>query len=550
MSELHTSGYDRELSELLAGLLEDNLSDEQFERLDERLRHEPAARQRYLDYIEIHDELPEMVVSLSNDDALEEPAGLTPVSRPEGERRESSRTRSYRAAFWSGSAIAALLLMGVLLNWTPGFRDDVPPHVRVSTSQVHFANLAQARFFGELTPSIRSAPILDRDYVLQAGMVELAFPKGATAIIEAPAVFRVKSDEHLALHVGNCSVHAPEGAEGFHVETPATCVVDRGTRFSVSVSETNATEVQVIEGAADVYRRTGEATRPSEKNFQARLLRNEAHRYSYAAEAPGEVIPFNSASYQYALPDRVVSYTATEKEGQGARDLVSVTVQRGGRQIELPVGELVPAKLTWFKAPSGMGNFAGEEQLPRFRRDSASDRSLITGAINPGGSVDPLQSSPILSGEAGTPGMAIRFDQPVINGPGPDVVFFELQGPVNPTTGDRFHVSPLEFRQGLKSHTIESFDLTMESPHALELADFYVHMFSEPPSNLEELETIECSPVLQALKFRALAVGIDLSDLGYAPGERVNGLFFQDALDDKHTIDPVFIGGLPPLDDH
>jgi hypothetical protein len=49
------------------------------------------------------------------------------------------------------------------------------------------------------------------------------------------------------------------------------------------------------------------------------------------------------------------------------------------------------------------------------------------------------------------------------------------------------------------------------------------------------------------IKFRGLAVGIDLSDLGYTAGETVEGLFFQDALDDKHYVDPVFIGGLPAM---
>jgi len=545
MTELHSGDYDRELVELLSGLLDESLSDEQFERLNERLLHEPSARQKYLDYIELHDELPDVVVLVMDGNSATD-RDSEPISSASEATRKSIPLRSYRTAFWVGSAVAAILLVGVLLKDVSPV-GNAAPEIAESQSQVQFANLAHARFFGELTPSIRSTPIINRDYVLQAGMVELAFPKGATAIIQAPAVFRVKSEEHLALHVGNCSVHAPPGAEGFHVETPATCVVDRGTRFSVSVSETNATEVQVIEGAADIYRRTGEATDPSQKNFQARLLRNEAQRYSYAAEAPGEVIPFNSASYQYALPDRVVSYTATAQAGEGVRDLVSVTVQRAGRQMEIPVSDLIPVELLWFKSPSGMGNFAGEERLPEPRLQASSDRSLITGAINPGGSVDPLDSDPILSGEAGTPGMAFRFRQPVINGPGPDVVFFELQGPVDPTTGDSFHVSPLEFRAGLKSHTIETFDLTMESPHALELADFYVHMFSEPPLNLDRLQTIECSPVLQVLKFRALAVGIDLSDLGYAANEEVEGLFIQDALDDKHTVDPVFVGGLPPL---
>lgn len=227
MTELQAGNYDRELSELLAGLLDENLSDAQFERLNERLLNEPAARQKYLDYIEIHDELPDVVVSLMDGASHGEVDTELNSTAVDGARKQIP-IRSYRTAFWAGTAVAAMLLVGVTLNWFWPVNAGAPAIADVQ-SEVHFANLAHARFFGELTPSIRSTPVIDRDYVLQAGMVELAFPKGATAIIQAPAVFRVKSEEHLALHVGSCSVHAPPGAEGFHVETPATCVVDRGT---------------------------------------------------------------------------------------------------------------------------------------------------------------------------------------------------------------------------------------------------------------------------------------------------------------------------------
>jgi hypothetical protein len=47
--------------------------------------------------------------------------------------------------------------------------------------------------------------------------------------------------------------------------------------------------------------------------------------------------------------------------------------------------------------------------------------------------------------------------------------------------------------------------------------------------------------------FLILATGIDLSDLGYPKGQRVSGLFLQDALDNKLSIDPMFIAGLPEL---
>lgn len=550
MNELHSNSADYELSQLLAGLVDQCLTSAQFDRLDERLRTEPEARRRYLDYIEMHDELAEIVL------AIDDPNTVEPAATAISATSHKSKPFPIRTLAIAGGLAATLLIAATLFllpeneQVSSRERPEAAPVAEAAQADVRFANLARARFFGELAPALHSVPTIDRDYVLIGGMVELAFPKGARAIIEAPAVFRVKSEESLALHVGNCSVHAPKGAEGFHVETPAACVVDRGTRFSLSVSETNVTEVQVIEGAADVYRRAGDADGPSEKTFEARLERNEAQRYGYATEAAAEPIPFNSDAYQYSLPDRIVSYEASKPEGRGAKDLVSVTVQRGGRQYKVPASELIPSEVTWFRASSGLGILAGEQQLPADRTQTLNDHSLITGVINPGGSRMPLETSPILSDdESGTPGMAVRFQQPVENGPGPDVVFFELQGQVNPATGDRFHVSPLDFKAGLKSHTVEIFDLTMESPQALELVDFYVHMFKKPPLSLEQLQTIECVPVLQAVKFRALAVGIDLSDLGYQPGECVDGLFFQDALDDKHAVDPVFIGGLLPVPD-
>ena len=38
----------------------------------------------------------------------------------------------------------------------------------------------------------------------------------------------------LVMKLGRCSVHAPDGAQGFRVETPLTAVVDLGTGASAS----------------------------------------------------------------------------------------------------------------------------------------------------------------------------------------------------------------------------------------------------------------------------------------------------------------------------
>ena len=430
------------------------------------------------------------------------------------------------------------------------------PEETLLTSGARFANLAHAKFFGELLPPVNSVLTPQRDYVLMSGLVEIEFPAGASAILEGPAVFRVLSNESLALDVGRCSVHAPDGAEGFRVETPVTRVVDRGTRFAVSVSETSETEVQVIEGAADVYQQPdGAVPQASSRNevkptFEVRLGSNQAQSFTNLGTFSADSIPFNSNVYQRRLPDRVISYQATTDAGGRAEMLTSVTLQRGGKVFDIPVEDLIPVEVTSFTGQTGHAHIASKGTLPPRRSDTSSDHSLLTGVINPSGSAEPLTSDPVMnapgdSGRSLTPGMAIRFKSAVINCPGPDVVLFDLQTFGNPPDGDAFHVSPLKFKERLKSHTIRLYDLTMESPAALDLQGFQIHMFKEPVESLKMLETAECASRFAGMKFRGLAVGIDLSDLGYENGERVDGLFIQDAMDDKHNVDPVFIAGLP-----
>jgi hypothetical protein len=447
---------------------------------------------------------------------------------------------------------AAVLLASVMLL---AFWTQTPKQLATSgngrsqglagAESVRFASSAHAKFFGELSPPVGSVLAAQREYILMSGLIELSFPAGASAILEGPAVFRVLSDESLALDVGRCSVHAPAGAEGFHVETPGMRVVDRGTRFSVSVAETAETEVQVIEGAADVYGAPEIGGASSEQPSEVRLKDGEARRFATSGEFAADAVPFDPSVYRRGLPDRVVSYEATTAADGGAENLISVSIQRGGRVVRYPVEDLIPARVVWFKAEAPAAFACGGTRLPPVRADMSANRSLVTGVINPGGSVRPLTRDPVMESESGTPGMAVRFDRPVVNGPGADVVLFDLQTFANPPDGDAFHVSPLAFRDGLRSHTVRKYDLTMESPEARDLTNFHVHFFKEAVDSVGRLESLECTPQQQVIQFRGLAVGIDLSDLGYAEGESVEGLFFQDALDDAHRVDPVFIGGLP-----
>src|SRR5262249_47020664 len=159
---------------------------------------------------------------------------------------------------------------------------------------------------------------------------------------------------------------------------------------------------------------------------------------------------------------------------------------------------------------------------------------------------DPVMNDPEQKESPNTPGFAVRFARPVVNGPGPDVVYFDLHVIVHPERGDPFHVSPLRFAPGLKSHTVRRYDIDLASPEAKVLAKFLLYQFSAPVTSRSALEqNRHDGGTDHVVAAKGLAVGIDLSDLGYPLGAEVEGLFFQDILDDGNYIDPVFVAGLP-----
>lgn len=413
-------------------------------------------------------------------------------------------------------------------------KDDVPA--------VRLVNFSKAELLRDMIPELGAPLQLNHEYTLAKGMLELHFSCGATAIIEGPAVFTARSAERMELKNGNCSVHAPETAKGFEVLTPRSKVIDLGTRFSVKVNDEGNSDVQVLEGAAEIHP-LGDLDSPK------LLTSGEANRY--AAEAGTlHSIRFDPQQYRHQLPDRVISYEA-ESVGQtdAVRDLISVTVQRGGIPQTYTVDEMIGIEVIHFRSASNSSNVLSDIDLPDNPLEFLTeDRALTTGLINFGNPNNKLDTSPFpFEDYAKRSGLAIRFKTPVKNSPGPDVVLFDVQSVVYPLEGDHFRVSPLHSGEGLRSHTIHCFDITLNSQSAKKVAPFRVYRFESPARSLENFSTLRSvKGGSMALPFYALAVGIDLSDLGYPPGAEVEGLFIEDANNHKDVIiDPVFIAGLP-----
>jgi len=124
------------------------------------------------------------------------------------------------------------------------------------------------------------------------------------------------------------------GGRGIRIDTPGSTVVDRGTPFSLKVTDSNETEIHVVEGIADVSPAVDGKPETSPSNEirltekQALLLRDSLHPVTTAAT-------FNASKYRKRLPDRIISYRASSADDGYAEDLADVTVQRGGGTANL-----------------------------------------------------------------------------------------------------------------------------------------------------------------------------------------------------------------------
>jgi len=77
--------------------------------------------------------------------------------------------------------------------------------------------------------------------------VRLGFPSGANVTLEAPCRFRLDEKEALSVLHGRASVHTPNGAQGFRIDTPGGRFVDLGTEFGLAVGSDGSTPVVLTE---------------------------------------------------------------------------------------------------------------------------------------------------------------------------------------------------------------------------------------------------------------------------------------------------------------
>ncbi len=98
----------------------------------------------------------------------------------------------------------------------------------------------------------------------RSGFLRLGFPSGASVTLEGPCRFRLDEKEALSVLHGRVSVHTPDGAEGFRIDTPGGRFVDLGTEFGLAVGSDGDAPVvltEVFKGEVEVQTASAENTR-------------------------------------------------------------------------------------------------------------------------------------------------------------------------------------------------------------------------------------------------------------------------------------------------
>jgi len=209
------------LDSLIHATLDGEITPEQHAQLEELLRSDWQARQRYLELADQHARL------------LQQPAVNT------GRLQKAPPKRPVRS-WWPSLTSAAAAIACAFTFW--------PRHIieteATSTGVATLSQTMDAKFTGKL----RSGDTLTPGTVkLTQGLAQIEFFSGATALVEGTAEIEIISAWEARCLSGRVRVHVPPAAKGFLMHAPGMKLEDLGTEFALNVKD-NTSAMHVFEG--------------------------------------------------------------------------------------------------------------------------------------------------------------------------------------------------------------------------------------------------------------------------------------------------------------
>ena len=223
----------RDLSYLIEAHLDGRLSADESAELSRALIAIPAARRQFWEIMAVHGLLQEAVQQEWLGAAIPQP---------------QDKVVRFPRRHWSVALAAAASLVALIavVRFLAGGGGKIGNGVAVLIHSVGVRWVANAE------AKSQNAVLPPGRLQLMSGALEIEFNDGARVVVEGPAEFRIVSASKGYLQSGKITVHVPQRARGFTVNSSNLTVVDYGTDFGFVVSNAAPDEVHVFKGRVEV----------------------------------------------------------------------------------------------------------------------------------------------------------------------------------------------------------------------------------------------------------------------------------------------------------
>ena len=270
-----------ELGVLIEKSLDGSISPEELAKLNNCIVHDPEQRQYYCEYLEMTIELMRLCdyapltgveeydklyfESLWNALILEEKEATAeirtePIDIVEASQKEERKTytkKSNKVPLYMAAACLTVLLL--ILSFARICQILLPQEIATINTSLHATFTEERTMEPPARLTNRKEPFL-----LQTGLIEIVFDRGAKVLLEAPATFRLKSSRRMVLYSGQLFASVPDSARGFTVDTPNSHIIDMGTEFGVRVEADGTSDLHMFKGKASL---TSDSGSKAERNL-------------------------------------------------------------------------------------------------------------------------------------------------------------------------------------------------------------------------------------------------------------------------------------------
>ena len=249
---------DQKTRQLIFQAIDQSISPEDFERLQDLIESDPEVRAEYLQAVRLCETLHDIGMEparAKQDSAV----GAAPAVPP----TESRLSRAIRILQWSAVCLAYIVVGAAAFR--AGQNNNVIPEAPVAENDPQPTAPREAQMAGHATlrrafdvdwqdesNTWREGDILPGGILaFDAGVAEIDFFCGATLIVEGPARLDIQSDWSVTALEGRIRANVPPAARGFIVKAAESEIVDLGTEFAVEVTADNA-HVTVLDGEVEL----------------------------------------------------------------------------------------------------------------------------------------------------------------------------------------------------------------------------------------------------------------------------------------------------------